>query len=324
MTGATGFIGGRLARALLAQGHELVCAVRDPARLDLGPGAWRAVVADLAGVPAASWWVPHLQGVEAVVNAVGILREAPGQTFDALHARGPAALFAACADAGVKVVVQVSALGADDAAQSRYHRTKKHADDALRALPVRGAVVQPSAVYGDSPAAAMFEQMAAAPMLALPQGGGMAMQPVHVDDVVAGILAVLADPPQPVATIAFVGPRPLSMAGYLRSLRAAMGLRLPLPVLPLPTFLFMLGARVAGHVPGSILDAETAGMLLRGNAAPADEFQRLLGHPPCGVERFIAPADAARLRARALGPLRRVAVIGGVAALVVALAYKAM
>lgn len=315
MTGATGFIGGHLARALLAQGHELVCAVRVPARLALGPGRWRAVPVDLSSVPPASLWRQYLEGVDAVVNAVGILRETPGQTFDALHARAPIELFRAAADAGVKAVVQVSALGADAGAQSRYHLTKRQADDALRALPVRGAVVQPSAVYGDSPAAAMFEQMAAAPLLALPQAGGMAMQPVHVDDVVAGILAVLADPPPPGATIAFVGPRPLSMAQYLRGLRQAMGLRLPLPVLPLPTFLFLLGARLAAHVPGSILDAETAGMLLRGNAAPADAFQRLLGRAPRGVETFIAPADAPRLRARALGPMRRMAAIAGVVVL---------
>ncbi len=315
MTGATGFIGGHLARALLAQGHELVCVVRTPARLALGPGRWRAVPVDLSSVPSAQVWRQYLEGVDAVVNAVGILREAPGQTFDALHARAPIELFRAAAEAGVKAVVQVSALGADEGAQSRYHLTKKQADDALRALPVRGAVVQPSAVYGNSPAAAMFEQMAAAPLLALPQGGGMAMQPVHVDDVVAGLLAVLRDPPSPVATIAFVGPRPLSMAQYLRGLRQAMGLRLPLPVLPLPTFVFLLGARLAAHVPGSILDAETAGMLLRGNAAPADAFQRLLGRAPRGVETFIAPADAPRLRARALGPMKRIAGLAAVAVL---------
>jgi len=315
MTGATGFIGGHLARALLAQGHELVCAVRVPARLALGPGRWRAVPMDLSSVPSVGAWGPCLEGVDAVVNAVGILRETPGQSFDALHARAPIELFRAAAAAGVKTVVQVSALGADEGAQSRYHLTKRQADDALRALPVRGAVVQPSAVYGDSPAAAMFEQMAAAPLLALPQAGGMAMQPVHVDDVVDGILAVLADPPPPGTTLAFVGPRPLSMAQYLRGLRRAMGLRLPLPVLPLPTFLFLLGARIAAHVPGSILDAETAGMLLRGNAAPAAAFRRLLGRPPRGVETFIAPAQAPRLRARALGPMRRMAALAGVAVL---------
>ncbi len=316
MTGATGFIGRNLARALLAQGHELVCAVRDPARLDLGAGTWRAVQVDLAASPDVAFWRPHLDGVDAVINAVGIIREQPGQTFVALHDRAPSILFQAASEAGVRIAVQVSALGADDHAQSRYHRSKKAADDTLRALTLSGAVVQPSIVYGDSPGSAMFHTMAASPVLAMPQAGGMQVQPVHVDDVVQGILAVLQAPPTPVATVAFVGPEPLSMAQFLRALRAGLGLPGKLPwVLPLPTALFMLTARVASFVPGSILDAETAGMLLRGNAAPATDFTRLLGHAPRGVDRFIAPADAPALRARIWRDITRLALKAGAVAL---------
>ncbi len=317
MTGATGFIGGALARALLAQGHELVCAVREPARLDLGAGAgaWRAIAADLASVPTAAWWAPHLEGVDAVVNSVGILREDRRQAFEALHARAPIELFMAAAAAGVKAVVQVSALGADDEAQSRYHLTKKAADDILRALPVRGAVVQPSAVYGPhGSSAAMFNTMALMPVLALPDAGGMAMRPVHVDDVVDGILALLAEPPKPVATIAFVGPKNLTMAEYLRSLRGALGwgTRLPL-VLSLPRAVFLYTARLAAFVPGSVLDADTAGMLLRGNTAPVEAFQRLLHRLPRPVSQFIAPGEADAVRAqtlRGLGHLARRALLG--------------
>jgi uncharacterized protein YbjT (DUF2867 family) len=316
MTGATGFIGRNLARALLAQGHELVCAVRDPARLALGAGTWRAVQVDLATAPDTAFWRPHLAGVDAVINAVGIIREQPGQTFDALHHRAPSALFKAAAEAGVRIAVQVSALGADDSAQSRYHRSKKAADDTLRALSVSGAVVQPSIVYGDSPGSAMFHTMAASPLLAMPQAGGMQVQPVHVDDVVQGILAVLQTPPTPVATIAFVGPEPMSMAQFLRGLRAALGLPGKLPcVLPLPTPLFMLTARVASLVPGSILDTETAGMLLRGNAAPAGDFTRLLGRAPRGVDRFIASVDAPALRARIWRDITGLALKAGAVAL---------
>ena len=314
MTGATGFIGGHLARALLAQGHELVCAVRDPGRLDLGPGRWQALQADLARAPDAAWWRPHLAGIDAVVNAVGILRETGGQTFDALHARAPIALFEASAQAGVRTVIQVSALGADASAQSRYHRTKKQADDALRALPVAGAVVQPSAVYGPgSDAAALFNTMAAAPLLLMPQAGAMPMQPVHVDDVVDGILRLLAAPPVPVSTVAFVGPQPLAMADYLRGLRAALGIGGRLPVLWMPTWAFLAGARLAAFVPGSVLDAETAGMLLRGNAAPADDFTRLLGRAPRSVAAFIPAGEVPRLRRLAQLPIR-LAVAGALVA----------
>ena len=43
-----------------------------------------------------SVWMARLQGVDAVVNAVGIIRETPRATFEALHHRAPRALFAAC------------------------------------------------------------------------------------------------------------------------------------------------------------------------------------------------------------------------------------
>lgn len=115
LTGATGFIGGALARCLLAQGHELLCAVRDPQRLALGPGRGQGLRADFSAALTADWWRPHLAGIDAVVNAVGILRERPGQRFEDLHTRGPVALFEGCAAASVARVVQISALGADAA-----------------------------------------------------------------------------------------------------------------------------------------------------------------------------------------------------------------
>lgn len=309
MTGATGFIGGALARALLREGHELVCAVRDPSRLQLGEGRWQALQVDLQQVPTSQWWQPHLAGIDAVVNCVGIIRETADATFDALHARAPRELFFACAAAGVGTVVQVSALGADDEATSRYHLTKCQADELLRGLRVAGAVLQPSVVYGPGASSApMFHLMAAMPLLALPAAGAIPMQPVHVDDVVAGILAVLKAPPRPVATVACVGPRYMTMAQYLRQLRAALAIPGPQLVLRLPRFIFMTTARLASLLPGSVLDGETAGMLLRGSAAPVDDFHRLLGRLPRGVDRFVDPADAQALRAgiwRDLGRLAR-------------------
>ncbi|MBL0420006.1 SDR family oxidoreductase [Ramlibacter sp. AW1] len=301
ITGATGFIGRSLAQALLRQGHELVCAVRDPRRLDLGPGRWQALQADLARVPDRAWWREQLAGVDAVVNAVGIIRESPAQPFDALHHRAPAELFRACVDAGVAVVVQVSALGADEQARSRYHLSKKAADDVLRSLPLRGAVVQPSVVYGAGGAStALFNRLAAAPLLWMPEAGRMHLQPVHLQDVVQGVVALLQAPPARIETIAFVGPEQLTMAGYLRRLRRALGVAGPLPVLPMPRSLFLWGARLASRVPGGLLDEETAGMLLRGNSAPAHGLQALLGRPSTPVRQFVPEGLQEPLRTQAV------------------------
>jgi uncharacterized protein YbjT (DUF2867 family) len=300
LTGATGLIGGAIARELLLRGHQLVCAVRDPARLRLGDQA-NAFAVDLSFVPDAEWWRPHLERVDAVVNAVGILRETPGQRFEALHHRAPAELFRACAEAGVRCVVQVSALGADAQAATAYHLSKRAADDVLRSLPLRGAVVQPSLVFSPEGASSgLFMGLATAPVLMLPAGGTMPVQPVHLDDVVAGVVDLLEAPPAVMSTVAFVGPQPTTLRAYLAGLRGQLGLGRESWVGTLPESLFRIGARLAGRVPGSPLDDDTATMLLAGNAAPAADFERLLGRPPRDASAFIEPRFSAALRAQAV------------------------
>src|SRR5690349_13182307 len=102
VAGASGFIGRAVAQALAREGHEVVGASRHG-----------DMAVDFNDVPDARWWAARLAGIDAVVNAVGILRERDGQGFEALHTRAPIELFSACAAARVRFVVQVSALGAD-------------------------------------------------------------------------------------------------------------------------------------------------------------------------------------------------------------------
>jgi uncharacterized protein YbjT (DUF2867 family) len=294
VAGASGFIGHALAEALAREGHEVIRASRHAS----GRGA---LAVDFAAVPPEQWWTRQLAGVHAVVNAVGIVRESPAQRFESLHTRAPVELFRACAAAGVGCVIQVSALGADAQAQTRYHLSKKAADDALRALPLRGAIVQPSLVYGPGGASArLFETLAACPVLALPRQGRMQLQPVHLDDVIEGLLALLRAPPQGMATIAFVGARALALRDYVARLRRQLGIGRGALVLPFPPALFMAFAAIAGRVPGSLLDADTARMLLRGNTGDPLPFARLLGREPRAVESFVDARDAPARRIRAV------------------------
>jgi uncharacterized protein YbjT (DUF2867 family) len=286
LTGATGFIGRAVAQALQQRGHAVVRVQRRP-----GESGEPVVQADYAQVPSRDWWAPRLAGIDAVLNAVGILREQPGQTFRNLHSNAPSELFRACAAAGVPTVVQISALGADGGARSGYHLSKKAADDVLRALPLRGAIVQPSLVYGPGgTSAALFNKLAVAPVLPFPQGGRMLVQPVHIDDVVQGIVHLLESPPPGIETLAFAGPRPVALRDYLRDLREALGESRRQWIVPVPAALFRAGAAVAGHLPGSMLDAETADMLLAGNATADNGLARLLPQPPRAPLDFIPPA----------------------------------
>ena len=287
LTGASGFIGRAVAQALRERGHEVRRVLRHPPA-----GATDVVQADFDGVPRRGWWAAHLAGVDAVVNAVGILREQAGQSFRALHTEAPVELFQACASSGVRTVVQVSALGADENARSAYHRSKKAADDVLRALPLAGAIVQPSLVYGPGgSSAALFNKLAVAPVLPFPRAGRMRVQPVHVDDVVQGIVRLVEEPPLSVATLAFAGPEAMPLRDYLAQLRAALGEPRRQWVLPMPEGLFRSGAAIAGHVPGSMLDADTADMLLAGNATEHNALPELLRRAPRSPRDFVPEAE---------------------------------
>ncbi len=137
----------------------------------------------------------------------------------------------------------------------------------------------------------LFNQLALAPVLPFPLAARMRVQPVHVDDLVQGIVRLVEQPPQPLATLAFAGPRPLQLREYLEELRAALGEGGRQWVLPLPVALFRAAAAVAGRVPGSMLDPENAQMLLAGNATQRNGLPGLLGQAPRPPREFLRGAD---------------------------------
>lgn len=160
LTGASGFIGRHLREALLSAGHVVVCAGRSPEPVQ---ACSEFVEADFTRDFNMGDWIPKLRGIEVVINAVGIIREKGLQTFDLVHVRTPRALFDACVIAGVGRVIQISALGADEGAQSEYHLSKSRADRYLAGLPIAWTIVQPSLIYGADGQSAQLPTRRASP-----------------------------------------------------------------------------------------------------------------------------------------------------------------
>lgn len=303
LTGASGFIGQHLLQALLAEGHQVVCT-RRKAETSHDPRL-TSIHADFANDTDKSSWLARLSGIDVVINTVGIFRESGSQTFARLHTETPCALFAACAESHeVQMVIQLSALGADEHAQTRYHRSKKAADDYLASLPVRAYIVQPSLVYGPEGASARaFRTLASMPFTVRFGSAPQLVQPIHIDDLVAAILGLLRHrlPLVPGAGTALrvplVGPQAMPFTDYLAALRSAMGMG-PLRVLPLPGPLARLAARIGRVVPGALLDEDALSMLDRGNTADPSWTARLIGHAPRLVSQFITSPGAERTRAK--------------------------
>jgi uncharacterized protein YbjT (DUF2867 family) len=269
LTGASGFIGRHVLRALETAGHEVVPVARRHGF-------------DFNRMQTEEDWLPHLQRVDVVINSVGIIAETRGQTFEALHHRAPAALFRACTQVGVKRVVQISALGADEQAFTPYQLSKKAADDVLRSLPLEWFVLRPSLVYGEGGASmAMFQRMAALPIIPLVGDGQYRIQPVHVSDVVATVLQCLQAVPAQ-RTLDVVGAYPLTFVAWLQTLRLQQGKKTA-PTLPIPLALMMAVAQ-AGRFVVPMLHPDNLRMLQHGNTADVQPLAAFLGRMPLSVE----------------------------------------
>ncbi|HYD06230.1 MAG TPA: NAD(P)H-binding protein, partial [Reyranella sp.] len=144
IVGATGFIGSAVAHGLAQAGAQVVGVSRGRPRTAL---PMRHVALDIARAVEPGAWTPLLAGIDAVVYCAGTLQDSPGESLRAVHETGPAALFAACARAGVRRVVHLSALGVERSA-TPFSGSKRAGDRALMDSDLDWVILRPSVVIG--------------------------------------------------------------------------------------------------------------------------------------------------------------------------------
>jgi dihydroflavonol-4-reductase len=165
VTGATGFTGGHLARALAARGTSVRALIRDPAgAADLSAAGVELAAGDLRdrrSIAAA------VQGIEIVYHIAAIYRQAgvSADTYRAVNALAVGDLIEAAAAAGVRRVVHCSTVGvhgdierppANEDAPLRpgdvYQRTKLEGERLAREAAGRArielTIARPSGIYG--------------------------------------------------------------------------------------------------------------------------------------------------------------------------------
>lgn len=306
--GARGCVGRAVVQALRARGHQVVEGAR-------GLAATRhSQPIDYARHTEPAVWAERLRGrdIDALVNCVGILMPSPGQSFERVHTEGPIELFRGAALAGVRRVVQISALGVDDSPESLatpYLHSKLLADDALAAMPLEWAVLRPSLVYGPrSRSAAMFATLASLPVIGLPGLGRQQLQPIHVFEVAEAVARLLEQAPPPQAVFELGGESPLSYRDMLAHYRRALGLAAPL-WLPLPLPLMRLTAWMAEALPQKVFCRDTVALLERGSVPGRNAAPALLGRAPAGLAHGLgitAPQPLVDLRVQLSPVVERV------------------
>ena len=236
-----------------------------------------------------------LRGRDAVINLVAILHGSDAQ-FERAHVALPRTLAKACAVAGVKRVVHVSALGVGTGAPSRYLRSKTAGEAVLRNAVLDLTVLRPSVIFGEHDRFLnLFAQLQAAfPVLPL-AGADARFQPVWVQDVAAAIVACLDDDATIGQTFELAGPEVVTLKQLVQAAGRWAGH--PRPVFGLPDALGRLQALTMELLPGEPL-------MSRDNLASMQVPNVAGGQLPGLAQLGIAPATLAAVAPDYLGPGR--------------------
>ena len=294
VTGASGFIGRHVVAGLLAAGHEVVGGARSTRELARRFPGLATVRVDFNRDLHVGDWLPRLEGVDAVVNCAGILQARRGQDIQAIHAGAPAALFEACERSGVSRVVHISAISADEAADTDYARTKLAAETALQERDLNWVILRPSLVYarGSYGGTSLFRGLAALPgLIPLVGRGDQPFQPVHMDDLVAGVIRFLAPDAPARVRLDVGGPETLSLKEMLMRWRGWMGLSAAYFV-AVPVALVQLASWLGDRLGGGPLSSTSLRQMLHGNAGAGPEFTQLTGVQPRSLDEALAREPA--------------------------------
>jgi NADH dehydrogenase len=235
--GGSGFLGSQVVRALAKQGLRVRVAVRQPhlahtMRLLGDVGQIEVVQANVRNEASVQ---RALAGAQGCVNLVGVLYETGRQKFLSVHTMGARNVAAQAKAAGLKSLVQVSAIGADEASEAKYARTKGLGEAAVREAFPEAVIIRPSIIFGQGDGFFnKFGEMAVmSPVLPLIGGGKTRFQPVFVGDVAKAIATAVTDPACAGKTYELGGPAVVSFKEVMEIINAQTGrnrLLMPLPM----------------------------------------------------------------------------------------------
>ena len=215
LTGGTGFVGRAVLDRLL-QGGYAVSALTHRSTIDRpGVSSVPGGLFDDGAVARA------IDGCDAVVHLVGIIKETGDKTFEKIHVEATGRLVEAAKKSGVKRFLHMSALGAKPDTASAYARTKFAAEELVRNSGLDWTIFRPSMIHG--PRGEFMKMVAgwakgsAMPYFFMPYFGRGAfgfdaakLQPIFVDDVARCFADALAKPETIGQTYDLAGPEPFT------------------------------------------------------------------------------------------------------------------
>jgi uncharacterized protein YbjT (DUF2867 family) len=301
VTGATGYVGGRLVPELLNAGHRVRCMVRSPGRLRDHPWSERVEVvrADLTDAAAVRSGLEGIDVAYYLIHAIGT-----GRDF-ADTDRSTARVFASAAkEAGVRRIVYLGGLGplGEGAGRVSEHlRSRGEVGEILLASGVPTAVLRAAVVIGSG--SASFEMMRylteRLPVMVTPKWVHSRIQPIAVRDALRYLVGCAALPPDVNRSFDIGGPDVLTYEQMMQRYAAVAGLRRRIvqPVPALSPHLSSLWVGLITPVPGGL--ARPLVESLRHEVVCREhDIARFVPDPPEGLIGF---QEAVRLALQRVG-----------------------
>lgn len=230
VTGATGFLGRHLVRALARDGWTPRALVRrDPVHPFWRDIEVEVVVGDLK-TPGALDRLCH--SAEVVIHVAGLIKAASLDGFNAVNRDGARTAAEAAKAAGARFIL-VSSLAAREPHLSNYAASKRAGEDAVREVLPEALVVRPPAIYGpgDTETLALFRLAAKSPILpVLSPDTRIAM--IHVQDAAAKLASYCKKPISGLIELSDVRRDGYTWAEIMSAAGATMGVNPRLARLP--------------------------------------------------------------------------------------------
>ena len=293
LTGATGFVGRRLAGTLAptAEGR-LRLLIRDPSRLPTGlvPPA-SVITGDLLDRSVLERAVAF---TDTIVHLAALTGKASRAAMRRANLEGTRRLLEAARQAGTARFLFVSSIAAGFHDRRWYHYadSKQEAEQAVRESGLDWVIVRPTMVFGPgSPVQASLTRLASAPVGVMFGRGDVQVQPIHVSDLVSLLVALLARPSLGREVVEAGGPQVISLGDLLRRIRSRTrgrpGPFFRLPLKPIREVLGLLDRPFWRFLPF------TAGQLASfANAGVAAQLPGDLPAPRHQIDDMLAGAEA--------------------------------
>jgi uncharacterized protein YbjT (DUF2867 family) len=195
--GASGFLGGHLARTLLAQGHSVRCLARTPAKVaDLASAGCEVVQGDMLDLGSIE---RALESLQAVYISVHTLSPQPASTanqdFMDVELNGLEKIVSVCKTRGVRRLIYVTFLGVSPDSPSAWVRGRWRAEQFLLKSGLDVTILRPGQIVGvGGHGFNMMMSQARKRVAIVLASGRQSWRNIAVDDLVYYLVGVLDDP----------------------------------------------------------------------------------------------------------------------------------